>query len=205
MRILREGRMSEAFPLNIFPNISWFVEALSVENEGIELEIFANWQKQTARTRYEIAGPNKKLKLVVPTQKSSRILLKDVKIDYSENWIKDHLRSLEASYNNSPFFEYYRGEVQELLNADFEKVCDFNLASIRWVFDKMGMDKTTNVTSHYQGIRPIKVLDHIHYSQVFSDRNGFVKGLSVLDLLFNLGPDSADFIHQHLPDKRPSH
>jgi len=91
------------FPMHLFPSIDWFVEVLRHESQNVEIEIHANWLKQSPFSRFEIAGPNKRQKLIVPTIKSSRKTAGDVEIDYSENWQKQHIRSLEAAYNNSPF------------------------------------------------------------------------------------------------------
>jgi len=141
------------------------------------------------------------MKMIVPTVKKTRRSFKDVKIDFRESWALQHIRSLEACYNRSPYFEYYKDELCDLFFQPPELLWELNVLAIRWCLKKMHIDKELNFTKDYKhqvaldfrrGEIPFQKKP---YNQVFDEKNGFDADLSVLDLLFNRGPESADLLY----------
>jgi WbqC-like protein family len=193
-----------------FPNLSHFV--VMVKSEVLHLEVCDNYQKQTFRNRTEIYGANGKLALTVPvnyTQKN-RQLYKDVRIANEDKWQQLHLKSLESAYRMSPFFEYYIDDLLPLFNTKFSFILDLNLACLDLLKNCMQLEFSYLKTERFE-LEP-EVTDYRYlvnrksdiiatstYQQVFTEKHGFIENLSILDLLFNEGPNSELYLlNQHL-------
>jgi hypothetical protein len=129
-----------------------------------------------------------------------RQLYRDVRLDNTYRWQRQHWRSLQTAYRTSPYFEYYEEDLRPLFEHKFDFLMEFNFEAIavlcKCLLLEMPKDKSVTFEPH-----PIDLMDARHlvnakrnllvsqkeYVQVFGDRNGFVSNLSVLDLLFNEG------------------
>ena len=195
-----------------FAPIIQYVALLSADEVTFEHE--DNFQKQTYRNRCYIAGPNGKQLLSVPVQHSQgkgRQKTKDVKLDNSFRWQKNMLRSLEASYRSSPFFEFYEDDIRPVFEKRFESLIDLNLATIEVVNSCLELQFSFDFTDSYREHAEMNDLrrlvdaksdvhyDFMPYNQVFESRNGFLSNLSILDLLFNEGPNAPDYLQKHAP------
>jgi len=207
----KEANMSASdklFSVQYFPPIQYFKYAL---NEGSNiLERHDNFQKQSYRNRCEIYSPMGKMNLVVPVVhgKTERQLSADIKISYDTNWVKDHVKSLEAAYRSSAYFEYYEDEIRQIYSKKPERLFDLNIAALEWVFKKLDLENNFSHTEIYQEsfegldlrerIHPKKLSDEnlTEYHQAFATKHGFIPNLSILDLLFNLGPQSRMYLRQ---------
>jgi hypothetical protein len=162
------------------------------------------YQKQTYRNRTEIYGANGKLKLTIPivhTKKQIRQADKTVAINYDNDWQKDHWKSLEAAYRSSPFFEFYEDDFHPFYSENFEKLMDFNIELIKKILLLLDTDiilhpkeKADRELSDLIIAKKINKIETPHYHQVFQSKHGFINNLSVLDLLFNLGPQSLEYL-----------
>ncbi|WP_121665538.1 WbqC family protein [Mesonia aquimarina] len=175
-----------------------------------------NYQKQTYRTRQYIYGANGKLLLNIPIkhnkQKKTHQKYRDVRIENSFLWQLNHWRSLEAAYRTSPFFEFYEDEIKPLYEKRFSFLLDFNLTCFETISACLQLDKDFSKTEEYQTPEEVdqQVTDYRNlidakkevefqqekYTQVFEEKFGFIKNLSVLDLLFNEGPNSLNYLEQ---------
>ncbi|MCO5249672.1 MAG: WbqC family protein [Chitinophagales bacterium] len=192
-------------------NIAFF-HALITADEVI-LDINSNFEKASYRNRCNILSPNGKLILSVPVQrgKEQRSLLKDVKISYAENWVKDHWQSLVSSYRRSAYFEYYEDEIWEVYKNNYISLKDLDIATTNLIHNLLKIESdiiTTDKFITYNEFEGLDLRDTISpktkknvyhlsddkYQQVFMDRMNFVPQLSILDLLFNLGPRAKDYI-----------
>ncbi len=189
-----------------FPSISNMVAVANTDKLVFEIE--DNFQKQTNRTRAYIYSPNGIQILNIPV-KHSNILhqkTKDVKIENDFDWQKQHLKSLEAAYRSSPFFEYFEAELQPIFSKKHTFLMDLNLESIELCFKFLRLSKTFEKTQEYFR-EPTETLDCRHlsngkkdvsffenYTQVFDDKHGFLNNLSVLDLIFNEGRFALDYL-----------
>ncbi|MCB9262360.1 MAG: WbqC family protein [Flavobacteriales bacterium] len=189
---------SSAFPFFLFPNIGWWKEAFKC-NEII-VETSENWVKQSLRNRYELVNSNGRLRLSVPIIKKTRGLLREVEISYTENWPLQHWRGLEAAYNKSPYFEFYKSELQEIIFSEPSKLIELNTRALKFCVKKLNF---TAEIVYSQGFVERYELDLRHsnfavetvkYSQVFNDKLPFESNLSVLDLLFNYGSEAASLL-----------
>src|SRR5512145_1659315 len=67
------------------------------------IEKHENYQKQSYRNRCYIYGANGRQCLVIPVKKlhGEKTPIKEVEIDYTSNWQKIHLKSIESAYRLS--------------------------------------------------------------------------------------------------------
>jgi len=178
------------------------------END-IVLEKHENFPKQTFRNRCTIYGANGPLNLVVPTVHISGQRTMDLKqIAYDHDWRKLHWKSLETAYRSSPYFEYYEDELYAILIKDYGLLIDLNRALMNMVLGIMDIQANITETDSYEegfdGLdlraayspkkETISGVDFKRYPQVFEDRHGFIPNLSILDLIFNQGPNSKDYL-----------
>ena len=196
------------FPLFYLPPIEYFSELLD-NKDNIIIENAEHFQKQTYRNRASIHSPNGKLDLVIPVLKGSKnhTKVKDVKISYDFNWQRLHLMSLQTSYRSSAYFEFYEDDFAIFYEKKWDYLFDYNEELLRLLikFLKLNVQyKYTNIfENEYLELNDFR--NSIHpkrngqnnvntYFQVFEERNGFLPNLSIVDLLFNQGPQSTKYL-----------
>ncbi|WP_345192112.1 WbqC family protein [Algibacter agarivorans] len=190
-----------------FPNIAHFVAIANADH--VEFEVDDNFLKQTYRNRTYIYGANGKLGLNVPVihSQKNRQKHRNVKIFNEENWQSLHWKSLLSAYRTSPFFEYYEDELQPLFTEKTEYILDFNLKCFEVICDCLQLELNTSKTVTYQKSIENKMdfrflvnakkehpQDYDTYTQVFNSKYGFIPNLSILDLLFNEGPNALNYL-----------
>jgi len=178
-----------------------------VKADKIIFEVEDNYQKQTYRTRCYIYSPNGKQLLNIPIKNAnSKQKTKDVVIDYSFNWQKQHLKSIEAAYRSSPFFEYYEDEIKTIFETKPRFLLDFNLKCQELLVELLQLDTTISKTTTYEKEPNIKDFRSLAsaklkfdfkfdvYTQVFTEKHGFIENLSILDLLFMEGTNASTYL-----------
>ncbi|MCP4312519.1 MAG: WbqC family protein [Bacteroidetes bacterium] len=180
-----------------------------VREKEIFLEQFDHYVKQSYRNRCNIAGANGLLTLSIPVKriKGTKNLFREVRIDYDTPWNKVHWKSLVAAYAASPFFEYFMDDLAGFYEKPFEFLVDLNAELLEKTLQIIGLDIPVKMTLDFQALTGEEDPRHfIHpkldtgsvdpgfvphaYHQVFEERHGFRPNLSILDLLFNEGPNS---------------
>ena len=197
-----------------FPNL---VSMACLAHGPVLWEAWDNYQKQTYRNRCYICNDRGKQLLNIPIRHvggaQGRQPFREVQIDNSYNWQRQHWRSLETAYRSAPFFEFYEGELAPLFERRFDSLMELDLATIETVCSLLDLNFTETCTAQYEpeppGVRDGRFLVSAkagaaapvpHYPQVFGDRHGFIPDLSVLDLLFNEGTAASDYLrHLKLP------
>lgn len=197
-----------------FPPIDYFV---AIANGGeVRLEQCESYSKQSYRSRCNIFACDGVLSLTIPVVTSgNNTPIRDVKVDYTKKWLQQHTRALVSAYMSSPFFEYYQDEIFAVLESGEKYLFDLNCRLLDILMENLGLNKGIVLTedylpSHLIGGDVLDYRDKIHpkkgspifteelkqkpYYQVFSQKYGFVSGLSVLDLLFNEGPQASSFL-----------
>ena len=167
------------------------------------------YKKQTLRNRMFIHGANGKLMLSIPIRHSGinqKRFYEDVSIDSSSDWKKNHFKSIKIAYQSSPYFEFYEEDLKDFYKVETSNLYNFNLKSVELVLKwlEMGTNNRTidfNIEIYKQSKnikeidnREIKKKSNIKYIQTFEDKNGFIDGLSILDMIFNCGPKTKDYI-----------
>jgi hypothetical protein len=180
--------------------------------DDILIESRENYIKQTYRNRCNILAANGPLALTVPvlTLRQPKIPVRDVRIDYSKRWQQVHYRAIISAYRSAAFFEYFYDQVEKVIMGNHHFLLDLNMASAEAMMKPLKIDKEIRYTDHYEAdsgdpsdfryrISPKNKnvnagINMNRYFQVFSNKYSFVPGLSFLDILFNLGPDSVSYI-----------
>ncbi len=191
---------------NYLPAISQL--KLIIDSKKLIFEINDNFQKQTHRNRTYIYGANGLLLLSIPVihSQKNRKKFKDVKIAYDYDWLTQHLKSFQISYRSSPFFEYYEDKLVDLYVRREKYLYDFNLRSIDVLFDMLQINLEYDFTKGYSE-QYSDILDYRNnykklnssfkikeYTQVFESKHGYIENLSVIDLIFNEGPNAINFL-----------
>ena len=194
-----------------FGPVSQFVAMANAEEVVFENE--DNYQKQTYRNRMYIYGANGKLLLNIPIKhtgdKSGHQKYKDIRIENDFPWQKQHWKSLETVYRTSPFFEFYEDEFYPLYHQKFDFLMDFNYHCLHLILDCLQLDLPYKKTEeYYQDPDNLKDARYLvaaknkqpqqlePYLQVFQDKFGFLNDLSIVDLIFNEGPNSLNYLQR---------
>lgn len=179
------------------------------------IEHFEHYSKQSFRTRTNILTGNGVQALSIPViQTHDKILIKDVKIDYKTAWQKNHIRAIQAAYNNSPYFLYYQDYIIPFYEKKTTFLIDYNTELMLVLLKLLGIKKEIQASNDFisQYTDALDVRNTIHpkmatlddypygisepYQQVFDTRFGFTPNLSILDLLCNEGNGSLHYL-QH--------
>jgi hypothetical protein len=180
------------------------------KNTNVFFDKFEHFQKMSFRNRCIVAGSNGLINLTVPVVggRNTKQLMKDVKINYMENWQQQHWRTIVSCYARSPFFEFYQDELEILLKKQYTYLCDLNAQTFTWINKQLRNNYTVSATDSYIKNYPPDTEDarnrwlpnnyarnnHIKSQQVFETKNGFHPNLSILDLLFCEGANSKNLL-----------
>lgn len=194
-------------PTYFSPIIQYVAIAKSTE---IIFETEDNFQKQTFRNRCYIYTAQGKKLLNVPVQHSKEIKqkTKEVKIDYKDDWHKQHLKTLQTAYSSSPFYEFYIEDLLPVFEKKIHFLLDLNFLAHEIIMDALPLEIPTKKTMDYD--KEPKILDLRNlsedkpkitfnlerYIQVFSENHGFISNLSILDLLFMEGPNALNYLEK---------
>lgn len=180
----------------------------------IYIEACENYQKQSYRNRCHFYAADGKQSLSFPIAHSEgthKHLISEVLIDYSKPWALQHKRAIISAYRTSAYFEYYQDELFAILDSKPERLLDLNTRLLEFFLDKIGIKAEIRMTENYSQNtdcedlrevihpkRPDNILERLElnkpYFQVFAEKHGFIPNLSIMDLLFNEGPDSIIYL-----------
>ena len=195
-------------PICPFGNIKWW--SLFLTSENVTLNGYENFQKQTWRNRYDIQGANGTQSLTIPIIRESGVKTKtkDIQLFHETHWKKVHWRSIKSAYGSSPFWIYYSDAIEKMYTSQFTTLYEFSLKSIEVIAEELALDSELKTTlekpnqevDFSKEFKPSKChFKNEPYLQVFSDRFEFQPNLSILDLLFNLGPEAEHYLTQLTP------
>ena len=196
--------MTPVFSTAYLPPIAYVAKALQYTELLIESK--ETFPKQTYRNRAEIMTAGGVRTLTVPVIRDNHSRTEEVGIDYKERWNIIHLRTLAAAYSASPYYLYYKDDLEALLTRHYEKLLELNEAMLKWILRLLKADCRLQRTEDYQKVyeedfrntfspkHPYPTEGMKSYYQVFSDRLPFTPNLSIIDLLMNLGPEAKDYL-----------
>ena len=194
------------FSTAYFPSISYMARFL-VENEPL-IEVFETYRKQTYRNRCRVMTANGVESLSVPVVKvhGNHTMTKDIIISPVEPWQHIHSRCLESAYKAAPYFDHYYDYLCPIFEGHFDRLVDLNDAALNAILKMLKVKKEIVHTTDYvreaendlrEAFSPKKAIENTsfpEYYQVFSTKFPFSADLSVLDLVFNEGPEAVEYL-----------
>lgn len=184
----------------------------------VYIEACENYQKQSYRNRcryYAGDGAQTLSFPIVHTDGShNNIPIREVRVDYTTDWVTRHKRAIESAYRMSAYFDYYADELFDILDSHPDTLFSLNMQITGFFIGKAGLAVDLRETDTFcpygsdmygddfrekiHPKRPDTILHDMNlekpYFQVFSGKYGFISNLSVMDLLFNEGPDSILYL-----------
>ena len=188
-----------------------------VKPSVIYMEACEHYQKQSYRNRCKFYAENGMQTLSFPViheNGTHSLPITKIKIDWSTPWLVQTERAIASAYESSPYFDYYKDELFAVLESRPETLFEFNMRILRFFLDKTGIKADIRLTGSFSPkgsgeygedlrelIHPKRentILEDLSlkkpYFQVFARKHGFISNLSIMDLLFNEGPDSILFL-----------
>ena len=186
--------------------------AVLAQSENVLFEVCDNYQKQSYRNRMYIGTANGRLLLNIPVKHTGvggHKKTADALIENSFLWQRQHWRSLVIAYRTSPFFEFYEDDLYPLFHSEYKSLIEFNRATMDCICELLDITpKTDNTREYLKDYSNSEFIDLRFladakrnpelglpdYRQVFEEKNSFIAHLSVLDLIFNMGPESTSYL-----------
>jgi len=203
-----------------FPPIEYFAHIS--QSKKFLIEEYENYNKQSFRNRCYISGSNQLMPLSIPIARG-QARIRDIQISYHNNWNLVHWKSIKSYYNNSPFFLYYRDDIEPFLFNKYKFLLDLNNEILDKIMELILLNLQKDATKSFHKCYPdivdlrysihpkINKTDKIfsiefpEYHQVFETKFGFIPNLSILDLLFNEGPNTLSYLRSCKISKNPSY
>lgn len=205
-------------PLTYLGNVQWFAHLLA---DDCVIDINEYYLKQSYRNRAVIAAANGLMPLTVQVANANRprMLMRDVRIDYSKRWQHQHWVSIVSAYKSSPYFDFYGDEFAPFFERRYEFLVDWNMDLCRTAMRALGIGKELIVSDHWISTEQTALFDADlrgafspkprlamaderfapqPYCQVFADRAPFAPNLSIVDLLFCEGPSAVAILRSCL-------
>lgn len=200
-----------AIDLNYFPNLEFFTAISGFDT----LVLFPDqrFQRRTYINRTDILGPNKVQRLTVPIQgRRPAIPVSQLKIDYEQKWLQSHSKSIQTAYGKAPFYEFYFPYFEQVFAAKPQFLYELNEQILTLCLRLLG--SSAKIEKAYSEENKDDFLDIrglISPEGHFSDRGiyqsapyfqlfgvDFEPNMSILDLLFNEGPEASRIILKSL-------
>jgi hypothetical protein len=214
-----EGGMNVWMSVAYLAPLHYYARMLAAQK--VYIEQHDNYLKQTYRNRCEIVTGNGVIPLSIPVDKGENLkcLSRDIRLSDHTNWQTLHWRSLVAAYNSSPFFEYYADDLLPFYERTWHFLFDFNREIQTKILELIDMEVDVELTADFktefsqgeldlrESIHPKKKPESedpayktVSYYQVFDSKFGFVPNMSIVDLLFNMGPESKTILKKMIVD-----
>ncbi|MFM8433706.1 MAG: WbqC family protein [Bacteroidota bacterium] len=198
--------MSILLPTAYLPPLSYM--SLLLRNGQVCIEAQEHFVKKTLRNRCRICGANGTLLLSVPVDHDNRWRkpIHEIGISQQEEWKKSHWKSIESAYAHAPYFEFYEEEFRKVLFDKHKTLTGLNQAFLLTVLRWLKLEKKLHWTSEFDPYsanhndyrrnwdQEPAVRHSVVYKQVFEAKLGFQDDLSIIDLIFNTGPDALGYL-----------
>ena len=188
------------------PPVAWF--AAVARSGAAQVEACESFQKQSYRNRCNICSADGMQTLLVPVLHAGSRLIRDIRIDYSKNWLHLHRSAIATAYGPSPFYKYYWDDIDAILEKRHGFLFDLNMELTAKLIEMLHLKASVTLTDDYvpapEGVRDLRAAINPkrepsgspfkEYYQVFNQRLGFIPNLSIIDLLFCEGPESYSYL-----------
>jgi hypothetical protein len=193
--------------IHYLPSLEYMT--ILLQNSSLLFEVEENFPKQTYRNRCLILGANGVERLSVPVVNSSgeKTKTKDTKIDYSQNWVKQHQGAIQAAYGNAPYYEYFEPYLSQIFAKKRFFLVDLNIDLLSFVYRILEVPLVYEKTHEFGVYEGLSEYDRISAKKDWQDRSiyqdrayrqcfghEFIPNLSILDLLMNHGKESLIFL-----------
>lgn len=173
----------------------------------VHFEVCDTFSKQTYRNRCYFLLSNKVQPLIIPLKYRNGAKSRDVKIDYSQRWVKDHWGAFYSAYGKAPYFEFFQEDFKKIWEKKYEFLIDIQLSFLELSLRLLGKGVNYELTTHYRPSHQADYRNSIHpkhssqelqrlneksYIQLFGTT--FTPNLSIVDVLLNEGPDAVKII-----------
>ncbi|MDI1354900.1 MAG: WbqC family protein [bacterium] len=196
-----------------WPNLHYFYYIIN--SEKVVIEQMDHYQKQSFRNRTQILSANGVLDLSVPViNRAPKILVKDVEISYQMPWQQNHWRALTSAYKNSPYFDFFEDDINTFYTQLFPSLLEYNRQQLLVILKLLKLKKEIQFSTNYETkiVEGSDARDLIHpkldfrldarvnaqlqngYYQTFGSKFPFMPNLSILDLLFNTGLETVNYL-----------
>ena len=182
-----------------FPPVEYF--SILAKYSSVYLDTSGNYQKQSYRNRCHILTANGPMDLRFPVIHDGERKITGIRVDYSTPWVRATEYAIESAYSSSPFYVYYKDELFSILDSNPVTLWELDYLIISFFCRRIGIPEPVvgvpeGIASEKVEIHPKKPSSYIgrEYWQVFREKFGFVPDLSVMDLLFNEGPESLCYL-----------
>ena len=191
-----------------FGPVQWYQKLY--RSDEVQIERYESFLKQTYRNRCLIATTQGVQALTVPVEHHNSQLIKDLRISDHGNWRHLHWNALQSAYGESPFFEYYQDDIRPFFEKRWTFLLDFNEEIREKMCELIDIRPKVSFSSEFSmecGVftdyrntitpkhpEPDPDFSPKPYYQVYRQKHGFLPNLSVLDLLFNMGPESIFYL-----------
>lgn len=195
--------------LQYLPCLAYFTCLLKYDRISIDVE--ERYVKQSYRNRCRVLTANKIDVLTVPVKKyEAATPTKDIKIDYSQDWLRRHLGCFKSAYGKSPFYEYYAPELLDIYDKKLAYLVELNYELLTFCLRLVGIKKdiqynlsggageadglidAISLINNKKGDISSDYYKPMPYYQTFG--NDFVSNLSIIDLIFNIGPEAKSVL-----------
>lgn len=191
--------------IHYLPPITYFLQLARFES--VIIEKHEHYVKQTYRNRCYIRSAHDTDRLVIPVERRGKILIPEIRIDYRQKWLNRHWRAIQSAYGKAPFFEFYSPGLREVLFRNYEFLYTLNMALLSLCLTWLRLEISVTETDKYEKEPQNAVIDlrntvnpqksaewtesnfPVSYPQVFGRK--FVPDLSVIDLVFCMGPEAG--------------
>ena len=204
--------MNALLSTTYFGPVQWYQKLY--RSDEVQIERWESFQKQTYRNRCLIATTQGVQALTVPVEHTDRLLIKDLRISDHGNWRHLHWNALQSAYGESPFFEYYQDDIRPFFEQRWDYLLDFNEAIRVKMCELLDIQPKVKFTEEFtvyslqfinkekdfrsaitpKHPQPDPDFQPKSYYQVYQQKHGFLPNLSILDLLFNMGPESIFYL-----------
>ena len=196
-------------PTSYIPSVAYM--SLLMRHRDAIVEVCETFPKQTYRNRAEILTSNGILRLSVPVVRTNgnHTLTRNIGISYAERWNVQHVRAIESAYNASPYFMYLWDGLNDILMRKHDRLLDLNEEVLVYLIKILGVEVCLRKSEDYQEDVGDKndyrnmfahgngEVNMPSYYQVWGERYGFCANLSVIDLIFNIGPaESKEYLEK---------
>jgi hypothetical protein len=189
-----------------------YVSLIACADE-IFIEKEENYVKQTFRNRCNILSANGPLALTIPVKRGSihKTQIKDIEIDYSKRWQPVHLMAITSAYKSAAFYDFYYDKIEEIILNNHRFLIDLNWDALTGILEMMKINSKIRYSSHFEPVAgesydyrytlnpKFKItesdIESKRYFQLFPGLKGFFPNLSIIDLLFNTGPEAINYLY----------